>query len=318
MKSAHAEANSSRMSSDVGVRLAFWPKQGEGPPPARVGGRYSRPGSKEPGWLVAAQARQSRAGPAALGRRRGAAVGVEPCFSLGFEAASISRGTGLKLGTAIDQARVSRDQICLTLDWAPAIVEGRASVESWQVWSIRGITITSMQYDVKHLPKLNVTSTPKSHRFAFASISCRICRRSSSLLQTEPVAKSGWVSVRSIRFRHGSVFRFRCCFDLRGPKPMLDRACCHINVSVSIGSTAFRFRSEPPPLWFRAAQVGAKDDREQALSARNPNVSAPCPVVLCPYSRTSEWSKPSHKLLCYIILCYITLYYIISYYITLY
>ena len=33
-----------------------------------------------------------------------------------------------------------------------------------------------------------------------------------------------------------------------GPKPMPDRACCCVNVSASIGSIAFRSRSEPPPL----------------------------------------------------------------------
>ena len=33
---------------------------------------------------------------------------------------------------------------------------------------------------------------------------------------------------------------------------MLDRASCYVNVSVSIGSISFRFRSEPPPLRIEA------------------------------------------------------------------
>ena len=57
----------------------------------------------------------------------------------------------------------------------------------------------------------------------------------------------GQVSVRSIRFRHGSVFWLRYGFGLQGPTPMPDRACFQINVSVSTSSIPFRFRSEPPP-----------------------------------------------------------------------
>ena len=33
---------------------------------------------------------------------------------------------------------------------------------------------------------------------------------------------------------------------------MLDRVCCHSNVSISIGSIRFRFGSEPPPLVIEA------------------------------------------------------------------
>ena len=57
---------------------------------------------------------------------------------------------------------------------------------------------------------------------------------------------AGQVSVRSIRSRPGLVFCSRYCFDRQGPKPMLDRASCYVNVAVSIGSITFRFRSEPP------------------------------------------------------------------------
>ena len=57
---------------------------------------------------------------------------------------------------------------------------------------------------------------------------------------------AGRVSVRSVRFRRGSAFRCRCCFDLPGPRPMPDRACSCVRVPVSIGSRTVRLRSDPP------------------------------------------------------------------------
>ena len=45
--------------------------------------------------------------------------------------------------------------------------------------------------------------------------------------------------VRYLAFDIASIFQ--------GPEPVLDRACCYVSVSVSIGSITLRFRSEPPP-----------------------------------------------------------------------
>ena len=59
--------------------------------------------------------------------------------------------------------------------------------------------------------------------------------------------KAGGLMNLHVDFRHGSVLRFRYCFDLQRPTPLMDRACCYVSVSVLIGSMAFRFRSETPP-----------------------------------------------------------------------
>ena len=63
---------------------------------------------------------------------------------------------------------------------------------------------------------------------------------------------TGWVSVRSIRFRHGSVFWFRYWFDPQGPKLVLDLASCYVNVSALMGFDDVSVSIRTPPLGDRS------------------------------------------------------------------
>ena len=87
----------------------------------------------------------------------------------------------------------------------------------------------------------------------------------------------------SIPLRRGSVFRLLRSHRPSGPKTHAGHRCFHISVSVSIVSTAFRSRSEPP-IWRLKTSLGMVDSATaSALTSPEQGSARLCTYICCLY-----------------------------------